>query len=58
MRLAVFMSTSPAGHPLIVLETELGKAILLFKVCPVAAIDVVPPVDRFYAERSRKSIIS
>ena len=50
MGLAVFMPTSPAGHPLIALEAELGKAMLMFKVCPIAVIDVILPIDRFYAE--------
>ena len=52
------MPTSPAGHPLIALKAELGKAVLLFKVSLIAAVDVIPPVDSFYAVNSGKSIIS
>ena len=50
--LAVFMPTSPTGHPLIAFEAELGKAVLLFKVSLIAAVDVIPPVDSFYAVNS------
>ena len=55
---AVFMPSGLAGDRIVALKARLSKPMLFFKVCLIAAVDVIPPMDNSYAVNSRQSIIS